>query len=546
MTASSLLTCKGVDVAYDKVQVLFGVDVEIEKGEIVALLGTNGAGKSTLLRAVSGLIEVASGSIHFDGLDITDASAVDTARLGIVHVPGGRAIFPTLTIRDHFVTSGWLYRSADPAEIATRIEQILDTFPRLRERWDQLAGNLSGGEQQQLALGMAFVAKPKLLIIDELSLGLAPTVVRQLLEIVRTIHAEGATVLLVEQSVNLALTIATRAYFMDKGEVRFAGATADLLGRDDILRSVFLQGATGAFTAATTTVHTKPRAATTTSEENEIRSQPVLDVRALRKQFGGIQAVSDVSFVVHEQEILGFIGPNGAGKTTVFDLLCGHLSADTGQVVLGTTDITTLPAYRRSALGLGRSFQDARIFPTLTVEENIAVGLERHVAVRDHVSALFASPAMRESEADVAFTVDDLVGLLGLGAYRNKFVSELSTGSRRIVELAMAIAHDPTVLLLDEPSSGIAQRETEQLGPLLLDIRRETGCALLVIEHDMALISAISDEIIALDLGSVIVQGKPAAVLSHPRVVASYLGTDPSVLERSGTAKPRRRPARAS
>lgn len=546
MTSGALLTCKGVDVAYDKVQVLFGVDVEIEEGEIVALLGTNGAGKSTLLRAVSGLTNVASGSIHFDGVDITDASAVDTARLGIVHVPGGRAVFPTLTIRDHFTTSGWLYRSTNPAEIAARIEQILDTFPRLRERWDQLAGNLSGGEQQQLALGMAFVAKPRLLIIDELSLGLAPTVVRQLLEIVRTIHAEGATVLLVEQSVNLALTIATRAYFMDKGEVRFAGATADLLGRDDILRSVFLQGATDSFTPATPTVHTKPRVARASSEEEEARSQPVLDVRALSKHFGGIQAVSDVSFVAHEQEILGFIGPNGAGKTTVFDLLCGHLSPDTGQVVLGTTDITSLPAYRRSALGLGRSFQDARIFPTLTVEENIAVGLERHVVVRDHVSALFASPAMRESEADVAFTVDDLVGLLGLGAYRNKFVSELSTGSRRIVELAMAIAHNPTVLLLDEPSSGIAQRETEQLGPLLLDIRRETGCALLVIEHDMALISAISDEIIALDLGSVIVQGKPAAVLSHPRVVASYLGTDPTVLERSGTAKPRRRPARAS
>ncbi|MGZ4648513.1 MAG: ABC transporter ATP-binding protein, partial [Blastococcus sp.] len=156
----AFLQCRGVDVAYDKVQVLFGVDLDVEQGEIVALLGTNGAGKSTLLKAVSGLVDPAAGSIWLDGVDITHADAVETARLGIVQVPGGKAVFPTLTVAEHFKAGCWLFGDEDPAAGRARTERVLDMFPRLRERWDQMAGNLSGGEQQQLALGLAFVAKP--------------------------------------------------------------------------------------------------------------------------------------------------------------------------------------------------------------------------------------------------------------------------------------------------------------------------------------------------------------------------------------------------
>ncbi|MCW2681187.1 MAG: ABC-type branched-chain amino acid transport system, ATPase component, partial [Frankiales bacterium] len=161
-----LLSCRGVDVAYDKVQVLFGVDLDVQRGEIVALLGTNGAGKSTLLKAVSGLVQPVGGSIWFDGKDITRADAVSTATQGIVQVPGGKAVFPTLTVAEHFKVGAWLFADEDPAEVDARTAEVLAMFPRLQERWDQMAGNLSGGEQQQLALGMAFVAKPKLLIID--------------------------------------------------------------------------------------------------------------------------------------------------------------------------------------------------------------------------------------------------------------------------------------------------------------------------------------------------------------------------------------------
>jgi ABC-type branched-subunit amino acid transport system ATPase component len=548
-----LLSCTGVDVSYDKVQILFGVDLEVEQGEIVALLGTNGAGKSTLLKAISGLVDPTSGRILFGGEDITHADAVATSRRGIVQVPGGKAIFPTLTVAEHFRAGCWLFGQEDTAEVAERTQRVLSMFPRLRERWEQMAGNLSGGEQQQLALGMAFVAKPRLLIIDELSLGLAPAIVGQLLDIVREIHAEGATIILVEQSVNVALTIATRAYFMEKGEVRFSGPTQDLLARDDILRSVFLQGASKARSPGAAVPATRSGAQSSSPSHPPVANdRAVLAVTGLTKRFGGISAVREVSFTLHAGEILGLIGPNGAGKTTIFDLISGHLANDGGRIAVNGIDVTSWPADRRAAIGLGRSFQDARIFPSLTVAENVALGLERHIEVRDHVSALFATPAMRESELDVAYTVGDLIELMGLEAYRDKFVSELSTGSRRIVDLAMAIAHDPLVLLLDEPSSGIAQRETEALGPLLQRIRTETGCALLVIEHDMPLITSLSDEIVALELGQVVLQDTPEKVMTDPRVVSAYLGGDLATIQRSGSTGappaevPPKTPARAA
>jgi branched-chain amino acid transport system ATP-binding protein len=524
----TLLVCRGVDVAYDTVQILFGVDLEVKEGEIIALLGTNGAGKSTLLKAICGLVDPIGGAIFFDGRDITHADAVQAAKAGIVQVPGGKAIFPTLTVAEHFRAGTWLFQDEDPADVQRRIDEVLGLFPRLKERWDQLAGNMSGGEQQQLALGMAFVAKPKLLIIDELSLGLAPTIVEQLLNIVRKIHEAGCTIILVEQSVNVALTIATKAYFMEKGEVRFSGPTEELLERKDILRSVFLEG-TGGKTPA---VAVRGEAA----GGPDRTKPPIMKVEGLTKRFGGITAVDDVSFELAHGEILGLIGPNGAGKTTIFDLLSGLLPLDGGRIEFQGVDVTNWGPDKRAAAGLGRSFQDARIFPSLTVAENVAIGLERHIEVRDHLAAALNLPAVQEAEEDVAWTVDDLIELMNLGAFRDKFVSELSTGSRRIVDLAMSIAHDPSVLILDEPSSGIAQRETEALGPLLKRIQRETGCSMLVIEHDMPLITSVSDEMIALELGAVVVRGTPSEVISNPRVVSSYLGGDIDVINRSGAS----------
>jgi branched-chain amino acid transport system ATP-binding protein len=538
----SLLVCAGVDVAYDAVQVLFGVDLDVGEGELVALLGTNGAGKSTLLKAISGLVEPASGAILFDGVDVTHADPRTRLDLGIVQMPGGRSVFPTLTVDESLRIAGWAHRD-DPEHVKRATALALERFPVLEARRSTMAGNLSGGEQQMLGLAMALIAKPRLLMIDELSLGLAPTIVSRLVEIVQTIHEQGTTVIVVEQSVNVALTLAQRAVFMEKGEVRFSGPANELLDRPDVLRSVFLEGAAAALGVE---AENGKRATTgTTSKRKLAESQDgrplLLALDEVTVRFGGVTAVDHVSLAVREAEIVGFIGPNGAGKTTLFDVVSGFLRPDSGKVMFSDEDVTGWPADRRARAGMGRSFQDARIFPSMTVAENIAVALERHLEVRDPIAAALALPASIDSETEAAWEVHELIELVGLGAFRNKFVGELSTGTRRIVDLAMAIAHRPRLLLLDEPSSGIAQREAEALGPLLQRIQRELNCSMLLVEHDMPLVTSIAPRLVALELGVVIADGPPAEVVNHPHVVASYLGTDDAVIERSGATSGRSR-----
>ena len=237
-----LLACRGLDFSYGQVQVLFDVDFTVDEGEMVALLGVNGAGKSTLLRAISGLGLPSGGSIRWRGSDITFLDAERRVPLGISQVPGGRAVFGPLSVVDNL--RGYahtLHRSR--ADVDRGLDRCFETFPRLAERRNQAASTLSGGEQQMLGLSKALLLQPRLLLIDELSLGLAPIVVEQLLTLVRDINAGGTAVVLVEQSVNIALNLVDHAYFMEKGEIRFDGAAPDLLARDDLLRAVFLEGA---------------------------------------------------------------------------------------------------------------------------------------------------------------------------------------------------------------------------------------------------------------------------------------------------------------
>ncbi len=536
-----LLLVRDLEVSYGKTQVLFGVDFHVERGEMVALLGTNGAGKSTLLSAICGLARPHGGSVRFDGEDITGHHPTGSVAKGMILMPGGKGVFPTLTVAENLQLAGWLF-AKDPGHVAAATEQVLEHFPVLRDRWDQKAGNLSGGEQQMLTLGQALICRPRLLMIDELSLGLAPIIVEQLLGIVRSIHANGTTVVLVEQSVNVAITLAQRAVFLEKGEVRFDGRTADLLDRPEILRAVFLEG-TGAKKKAAA------KAATNGHRPFEVHCEHcghehalAVELRGLSTAFGGVRAVNDVDLTVHAGQVVGMIGPNGAGKTTVLDLISGFVIPTAGRVLLAGSDVTDLPASARSELGLGRSFQDARLFPSMTVRQTIATACERHVTVRDPIAAFVLSPAVKVSERLIAEEVDGLIELMRLEAYADKFVGELSTGTRRIVDLACTLAHRPSVLLLDEPSSGIAQRETEALGPVLLDIRDKTGAALVVIEHDMPLITAISDELVALELGAVVARGAPADVIADPRVIEGYLGGSEAAILRSGDAKPKPKP----
>jgi ABC-type branched-subunit amino acid transport system ATPase component/sugar phosphate permease len=239
-----MLVCRGVDFSYGKLQVLFGVDFSVDDGEIVALLGVNGAGKSTLLKVISGIGLPTHGSVRFRGQDVTYLDAERRLRLGITQVPGGRAVFPPLSVMDNLRVYGYTL-GRDGKAVDAAIERCFAAFPRLADRRNQAALTLSGGEQQMLGLCKALILRPRLLLIDELSLGLAPVIVAQLLDMVREINTEGTAVVLVEQSVNIALSVARHAYFMERGEIRFDGPSDELLGRDDLLRAVFLEGAKG-------------------------------------------------------------------------------------------------------------------------------------------------------------------------------------------------------------------------------------------------------------------------------------------------------------
>jgi len=234
-----LLDIKDLRASYGAVEVLRSIDFTVAKGEIVALLGTNGAGKSTILRCISGLLKPDSGHIFLEGEDIAGVTTEDTVRLGITQIPGGRGLLPNLTIEENLRMGAYPIRR-DRAAVKAGFDRVYQTFPRLAERRKQLAGHLSGGEGQMLAIGRALMLRPKMMMIDELSLGLAPLIVQQLVEVVHEINQTGVSMILVEQSANLALSVTDHAYFIEKGVIRFDGSSRELLDRDDLLRSVFL------------------------------------------------------------------------------------------------------------------------------------------------------------------------------------------------------------------------------------------------------------------------------------------------------------------
>ena len=234
--SAALLSVRGLRSGYGAVEVLRGVDLDVAEGEIVALLGSNGAGKTTFNQTVSALVPARSGSIRFGGQDITRAHYRDVVGLGVIHVPEGRRIFPNLSVLENLELGSFARARANRA---SNLERVFTNFPRLKERTGQLAGTMSGGEQQMLAIGRGLMGEPRLLILDEPSLGLSPLLVDELFGLIGRLHAQGLSILLVEQNVAQSLEIAQRAYVMENGAIQFSGTSAQLLATDR-LRQAYL------------------------------------------------------------------------------------------------------------------------------------------------------------------------------------------------------------------------------------------------------------------------------------------------------------------
>ena len=237
VSRAPLLRVRDVDVAYGEVQVLWGVSLDVFAGEIVALVGANGAGKSTLLSTVSGLLSPRSGAIEFAGHPIAGAPTQRMVELGIAHVPEGRRLFPAMSVRDQLLLGA--FRRNDRQAVERDLQRVVEIFPRVKERLHNLAGHLSGGEQQMVAIARGVMARPKLLMIDELSLGLAPVVIEALMETIGRLNAEGMTILIVEQDVQAALERATRGYVLETGHIVLQGSAETLL-RDERVRQAYL------------------------------------------------------------------------------------------------------------------------------------------------------------------------------------------------------------------------------------------------------------------------------------------------------------------
>jgi branched-chain amino acid transport system ATP-binding protein len=230
-----MLSVKNINVFYGAIHAIKGISLEVKEGEIVTLIGANGAGKTTTLRTISGIEKPKDGSITFNGQDIHSSNASNIVRLGISHVPEGRRVFSRMTVFENLEMGA--YTRKDKAEIKNDFEHVFSLFPRLLERKNQFAGTLSGGEQQMLAIGRALMSRPKLLLLDEPSMGLAPIIVKEIFTIIKDINQKGTTVLLVEQNAHMALQAADRAYIISNGEIEFEGNSKDLLNDEKVKKA---------------------------------------------------------------------------------------------------------------------------------------------------------------------------------------------------------------------------------------------------------------------------------------------------------------------
>jgi branched-chain amino acid transport system ATP-binding protein len=517
-----LLTVEDAHVSYGGVRALHGVSLVVPEGEIVAVLGNNGAGKSTLLRTISGTLplqggRVDRGVVSLVGRRLTGLDPADVVRAGVVQVPEGRRVFPDLTVEEN-LRAGGLAQSARAARKEART-RVYDLFPRLHERRTQRAGLLSGGEQQMLAIGRALMSEPRLLLLDEPSLGLAPLLVQRIGEMIVKINEQGVSVVLVEQNAAMALGIAQHAYLLEVGKVALSGTVAELSRTDEVRDRYLGMAGSGDGRAARAKPPVRVRAKAAPRAPSELRAEGVT------VRFGGLTALEEVSVTLSPGSTHAVIGPNGAGKSTLLNVLTGVYRASAGRVRYGETVITGLRPPRIAALGVSRTFQNLALSPSATVAENMLLGRHR-LTKAGFVAAGLRLPSARRERTAQEEVVRQIAGMLDLEDRLDAPVSALPYGVRKRVELARALCAEPALLLLDEPVAGMDADASAHMAATIEQIRQELGISILLVEHDMQFVMGLADRVTVLDFGRAIADGTPDEVQRDPEVHRAYLGVE--------------------